>query len=78
MLKADGLDDAIIGQANIWRDNSRIDVLVYSCEKIVDILMTRDKMTYEEAHEFIGINIEGAYMGIDTPIFMWEYLGEDE
>jgi|APGre2960657373_1045057.scaffolds.fasta_scaffold15382_1 hypothetical protein len=72
MLKADGLDQAIIGEANIWRDNAQETVLVYSCDKIADILMTRDSMTEEEAIEFIGFNIEGAYMGKDTPVFVWD------
>lgn len=72
MLKADGLDEAIIGEANIWRDNAQETVFVYSCDKIADILMTRDGMTEEEAIEFIGFNIEGAYMGKDTPVFVWD------
>jgi hypothetical protein len=29
-------------------------------------------MTEEEAIEFIGFNIEGAYMGKDTPVFVWD------
>ena len=78
MLKADGLDDAIIGQALVWQGNTREDLLVYSCEKIMEILMARDGMTQEEAHEFIEFNIEGAYMGNQTPIFVWNYIDEGE
>jgi hypothetical protein len=33
--------------------------------------MTRDGMTAEEAREYIEFNIEGAYMGPDTPILVW-------
>jgi hypothetical protein len=77
MLKVDGLDNAIIGQACIWRDKTRHDVLAYSCDKITDILMTRDGMTQEEAHEFIEYNIEGAYMGNHTPVFVWDYIDEE-
>ena len=42
MLKADGLDDAIIGEAYVWRGNTRENLFVYSCDKIVDILTYRD------------------------------------
>lgn len=75
MLKIDNHDDAIIGPACIWRDNSRVDVLVYDAERIRDLLMRRDGMTMEEAREYIEYNIEGAYMGIYTPILVWP---EDE
>ena len=30
MKKWDGFDECIIGQADIWRGNERVDVLVYS------------------------------------------------
>ena len=75
MLKIDGFDEAIIGSACIWRDSSRIDVLVYDAEGIRTILMIRDGMDMDEAREYIEFNIEGAYMGIDTPILVWP---EDE
>lgn len=78
MLKADGLDEAIIGQALVWLGNERQEVLVYSCEKIMEILMARDGMSQEEAHEFIEYNIEGAYMGNQTPVFVWDYIDEGE
>ena len=53
MLKADGLDEAIIGQALVWLGNEREEVLVYSCGKIMEILMARDGMSQQEAQEFI-------------------------
>ena len=31
----------------------------------------KDGMTAEEAREYIEFNIEGAYMGPDTPILVW-------
>ena len=71
MLKADGLDEAIIGQAYVWRDNGQFNVFVYDAEKIRSILMERDGMDSEEAREFIEFNIEGAYVGNYTPIFVW-------
>ena len=73
LLKIDGFDEAAIGTACIWRGNTREDVLVYSGDKMVDILMERDGMEQFEAIEYIEFNIEGAYMGEKTPVIVWEH-----
>ena len=70
MNKYEGYDEAIIGPAMIWRDLEQVNVLVYDAEKIRKILM-RDGCSAEEAREFIEFNIEGAYLGIDTPVLVW-------
>jgi len=78
MIKYDHYDEAIIGPALIWRDQQQVSVLVYDAEKIREILM-RDGMDAEEAREFIEFNIEGGYLGIDTPVLVWpqdEWDGE--
>jgi hypothetical protein len=76
MLKADGFDEAIIGQACVWRDKGMHNVLVYDAEKMRSILMERDNMDSDEAREFIEFNVEGAYVGVETPIYVWteDYL----
>ena len=33
MIKYDGYDEAIIGPASIWRDHTRVEVLVYDADK---------------------------------------------
>ena len=76
MLKIDGHDDAILGPALIWGMDKkgggiRTNVLVYDAEAIRNTLMTRDNMDADEAREYIEFNIEGAYMGPDTPILVW-------
>jgi hypothetical protein len=71
MKKYDGFDDAIIGPASIWRSNTMVSVLVYDAELMRSTLMTRDGMSMEEAREFIEFNIEGAYIGEDTPVLVW-------
>ena len=76
MKKWDGFDSAIIGTANIWNGNERVDVLVYDCEKMVEQLTIRDGMTEEEAIEYIDFNIENAYIGKDTPVVVWQYHDE--
>lgn len=71
MLKIDGHDNAIIGPALLWKeDGSRIEVLVYDAELIRHNLVING-LTSEEAREFIEFNIEGAYVGPDTPILVW-------
>jgi hypothetical protein len=76
MKKWDGFDNAIIGTANIWNGNERVDVLVYDCEKMVEQLMIRDGMNAEDAIEYINFNIENAYIGKDTPVVVWQYYDE--
>jgi hypothetical protein len=43
---------------------------VYDGNKIVEKLVS-EGMTQEEAFEFVGFNIEGAYVGEETPIIVW-------
>ena len=69
-LKVDGHDDAIIGMGNSF---GRTSVLIYDSEKIIQKLMKRDSMTYEEAQEFFDYNIVGSYNGPGMPIFLYEY-----
>ena len=64
MLIYDGFDDAIIGIASRCGENT---VLAYDIDKIIEILMERDELTYEEALEYYSFNMEGAYMGDSTP-----------
>jgi hypothetical protein len=71
LKKWDDLDEAIIGPASIWTNKTQVEVLVYNAEVIRNILMSRDGMDFEEAREFIEFNIEGAYIGPDTPVLVW-------
>jgi hypothetical protein len=63
LLFADGYDDCIIGLT--FRGDKL--VVMYSTLKIIDDLMKR--MSEEEAWEFFGFNISGAYVGERTPVF---------
>jgi len=72
MKQWDGLDDSIIGQASIWNGNKRVEVLVYDADKMIKVFMDRDGMSEEEANEYIVFNIEGAYIGEDTPVLVWQ------
>jgi len=71
MKKWDGFDECVIGVANIWRDQMTVEVLVYSADSMINQLMVNDGMSDEEAEEYFLFNIEGAYIGIDTPVLVY-------
>lgn len=75
MLKLDGYDDAIVGKTEVWVPNKAgmvfVEKLIYDGEVIIDILMKRDGMSFDEAEEFVSFNVEGSYMGPQTPIIYW-------
>jgi len=60
-LKADGLDEAIIGV------DDKSMRLIYSKSKCIEIL-AKD-MGYEDAVDFYYFNVHGSYMGEKTPIW---------
>lgn len=67
-LMADGFEDAIVGLS--CSQPGRPTLVVYDYQKCVDVLMKRDKMSYEEAQEFLDFNTVGAWMGESTPVFI--------
>jgi len=52
--------------------------VVYDAEKVIKVLMTMDEMTEEEALEYFEFNIVGAYVGEETPLFIWKTDGWNE
>ena len=66
LLFADGYDSAIIGVAAGF-DSPRV---AYDAEKMSNILVKDDEMTYEEAWEWLEFNTFGAYVGESTPIYI--------
>lgn len=61
-LSADGFEDAIIGVVG--------DKLAYSITKCIDILIKRDHMSKGDALDYFYYNVEGAYIGEKTPIWV--------
>jgi hypothetical protein len=39
---------------------------------MIKVFVDRDGMSEEEANEYILFNIEGAYIGKDTPVLVWQ------
>jgi hypothetical protein len=65
LLFCDGLDEALIGVCHRFGQEP---VALYDRGKIIEILM-RDSMTWEEAEEYFGYNVIGAWVGDRTPAF---------
>tara|TARA_R110000868_G_scaffold401607_1_gene677209 strand:+ start:764 stop:1066 length:303 start_codon:yes stop_codon:yes gene_type:complete len=63
-----GLEDAVIGIVEDFGSPGR--KMLYSKQKILNILQERDLMTYDEAEEFYDYNIVGLYVGEQNPIFL--------
>lgn len=63
-LKANGFDDAVIGVE--ISDPMR---LIYSVKRVIEILITEDEMSLEDALEHFEYNIRGSYVGDQTPIW---------
>lgn len=61
----DGMDNAIIGVSSNF-------LIVYSADKIIEIL--KHDMLEHEAIEYFNFNIEGAYMGEKTPIYVYDNI----
>ena len=67
LLFADGFDDAIVGRGEQY---SRTNAVVYDYNKCVKVLMDRDKLSYEDAIEWMEFNVVTTYVGEKTPIFL--------
>lgn len=65
----DGHDEAIVGIVHEDRELESPKV-VYSKQKIIQTLISRDEMSYDEAVEFYEFNIAGLYAGKGTPLLM--------
>ena len=66
ILFTEGFDEAIAGV--VW-DGERTRV-VYDTELILELLMGRSEMSYEEAVEYFDFNIAGSDMGVYTPLYL--------
>lgn len=70
-LFADGFDEAMLGIT----DDSRI---VYSKVQMLEILVSRDEMSVEEAIEFLEYNTWNTYVGEYTPIYVNDFDSDAE
>ena len=66
-MLADGFDDAIMGMCMQFGAEP---LVAYDYEKCIEILIERDNMGRIEAIDFIQFNVIGAYVGLNTPVFI--------
>jgi hypothetical protein len=83
----DGLEGAIVGIVEDFGSPGR--KMLYSKQRILDILQERDLMTYGEAEEFYDYNILGLHASEQNAVFLdleitpikkddsWEYQLKD-
>ena len=64
ILIADGFDGAFIGIALQFNQP----IAIYNRQKCIDILAT--DMSHVEAEEYFEFNVQGAYVGPNTPAFL--------
>lgn len=69
IIIADGFDEAVIG---IEESTMR---LIYSITKCLDILESQG-MTDEDALEHFYFNVQGSYIGEQTPIFCFDNFND--
>ena len=62
-LKVDGFDNALIGISSNG-------ALVYSIDKIVEILMKRNNWSSNDAYSYFLYSISATYVGDKKPIFI--------
>ena len=71
MRTADGFDEAIVGSITSY---GRGETVLYSTQKIIEVMMERDGMTAEDAMEFFNYNIIGSYNGNGMPAFLNDHV----
>ena len=79
-LFADGFEDAFVGVIERFGQDP---ITVYDREKCIAILMEQfdddndeERDLYEEAEEYFGYNVIGAWVGEGTPAFITRYEKE--
>ena len=70
-MTADGFDEAIVGSITSY---GRGETVLYSTQKIIEVMMERDGMTAEDAMEFFNFNILGSYNGNGMPAFLNDHV----
>jgi hypothetical protein len=68
LLAADGYDAAIVGVVN--GIGLPAPLVVYDRELVLQVMQVVDGMTEEDAHEHFSFNVEGSYVGENTPVFL--------
>ena len=60
------LDGAIVGVVT----RIGLEAVCYNSNKVIELLMTNETMTEEEAIEHMEYNMKGSWVGETTPVFL--------
>ena len=74
MITYDGFDAAFVGTVT---RNTMERVACYDFDKMVDVLVKRDEMEYDEAVEFLEFNVLCMWVGDDTPLLLFPCTLDD-
>ena len=74
-LLADGFEDAFLGP--LRRPGSKT-IAAYSYSKALRVLKKRDGLGEEEGREYLDFNVVSAWMGPDTPAWVFDLDDEGE
>jgi len=66
VLEPNYFDKAIIGMAQ----RIGLDAICYDRDKVIEILMEEEGMSFEDAIEHFEYNIIGSWVGDSTPLFL--------
>jgi hypothetical protein len=66
VMEPDYLDAAIVGVVR----RIGLEAVCYNTDKVIELLMEHDKMSYEDALEYFEYNMIGAWVGEHTPVFL--------
>jgi hypothetical protein len=69
IIVADGFDEALLGTATVFCGHSWSIRAVYDRAKCIQLLVTRDGMSEEDADEYFEFNVQGAIVA-GAPIFL--------
>ena len=69
-LLADGFEEAFAG---VVYGKGRPSVTCYDRDACLSVLMDRDGMSLSEAEEFFSFNVDDAFVGEATPMFLVRY-----
>jgi hypothetical protein len=71
-IKIGEFDHCLIGACKTWHGDRLVNRLIYDMNSMLDTLMNRDKISKQEASEYLYYKIIEAYAGPTMPIVMWQ------
>ena len=72
LLVADGFEEAILGVGHQFNTA----MVVYDRDRVISVLEGWG-MTNEEAWEYFFFNVQGAWVGPNTPLFLTRVVADD-